>query len=81
MVAIGNSGGNSGDPNLTGVVEAATRDADPLVRAHAVWALSRLAGAERFQAAMHADPDATVAEEWRLGLAEISSRPRPSAAT
>jgi epoxyqueuosine reductase len=70
MVAIGNSGGNSGDPNLTGVVEAATRDADPLVRAHAVWALSR-----------HADPDATVAEEWRLGLAEISSRPRPSAAT
>jgi epoxyqueuosine reductase len=81
MVAIGNSGGNSGDPNLTGVVEAATRDADPLVRAHAVWALSRLAGAERFQAAMHADPDATVAEEWRLGLAEISFRPRPSAAT
>jgi epoxyqueuosine reductase len=77
MVAIG----NSGDPNLTGVVEAATRDADPLVRAHAVWALSRLAGAERFQAAMRADPDATVAEEWRLGLAEISSRPRPSAAT
>jgi epoxyqueuosine reductase len=82
MVAIG----NSGDPKLTGVAETVTRDTDPLVRGHAVWALSRLAGAERFQAAMRADPESSVAEEWRLGLAEISSRPissrlRPSAAT
>jgi epoxyqueuosine reductase len=82
MVAIG----NSGDPKLTGVAEAVTRDTDPLVRGHAVWALSRLAGAERFQAAMRADPESSVAGEWRLGLAEISSRPissrlRPSAAT
>jgi epoxyqueuosine reductase len=71
MVAIG----NSGDPKLTGVAETVTRDTDPLVRGHAVWALSRLAGAERFQAAMRADPESSVAEEWRLGLAEISSRP------
>ena len=77
MVAIG----NSCDSNLTGMAEAATHDTDPLVRAHAVWALSRLAGAERFRDAMRADPDATVAEEWRLGLAEVSSRPCPSSAT
>jgi epoxyqueuosine reductase len=77
LVAIG----NSGDPGLTGVAGAAIHDIDPLVRAHAVWALSRLAGAMRFQAAMRADPDAVVAEEWRLGMAEVSSRPRPSFAT
>ena len=74
MVAIG----NSGDAGLTGVAEAATRDADPLVRGHAVWALSRLAGVARFRAAMRADPDLFVAEEWRLGLAEVSSGPPPS---
>ena len=70
MVAIG----NSGDPGLTGIAEEATRDDDPLVRGHAVWALSRLAGVERFRAAMRTDPDAFVAEEWRLGLSEVSSR-------
>ena len=70
LVAIG----NSGDSGLTGVAEEATRDDDPLVRGHAVWALSRLAGVARFRAAMRADPDAFVAEEWRLGLAEVSSR-------
>jgi epoxyqueuosine reductase len=74
LVAIG----NSGQPKLTGVAEQATRDADPLVRGHAVWALSRLAGAARFRAAMRADPDPFVAEEWRLGLAEVSSSPPPT---
>ena len=74
MVAIG----NSGLPELAQVAEAATRDADPLVRGHAVWALSRLAGVARFRAAMRADPDLFVAEEWRLGLAEVSSGPPPS---
>ena len=77
MVAIG----NSGQPALIGVAEAATSDADPLVRGHAVWALSRLAGPARFRAAMRAgpdpDPDPGVAEEWRLGLAEVSPRPPP----
>ena len=73
MVAIG----NSGDPGLIGVAEAATRDTDPMVRGHAVWALSRLAREARFQAAMRDDPDPVVSEEWRLGLAEINSRPRP----
>jgi epoxyqueuosine reductase len=75
MVAIG----NSGDQGLIAVAQSATRDADPLVRGHSVWALSRLAGREMFAAARRADPDAGVEEEWRLGLAEASSRPPSSA--
>jgi epoxyqueuosine reductase len=71
LVAIG----NSGDPGLTHLAERATTDDDPLVRGHAVWALSRLAGADRFRAAMRGDPDADVEAEWRLGLAEVSSPP------
>jgi epoxyqueuosine reductase len=71
LVAIG----NSGNATLTPVVERATIDTNPLVRAHAVWALSRLAGPARYEAAMRDDPDPAVAEEWRLGLAELNSRP------
>ena len=77
LVAIG----NSSDHRLAQVAETAARDADPLVRGHAVWALSRLVGVTRFQAAIAADPDAAVTEEWQLGLAEVSSRPPPSFAT
>ena len=75
LVAIG----NSGVAGLIPVAEQATTDADPLVRSHAVWALSRLAGRARFMAAMRDDPDETVNSEWRLGLAEISSQPPSSA--
>jgi epoxyqueuosine reductase len=80
MVAIG----NSGRPELAGAAEAAAGDADPLVRAHAVWALSRLVPPERFRALRRDDPDPAVTEEWRLGLEEageaaLSSSPRPSA--
>jgi len=71
MVAIG----NSDDPGLADLAERATSDVDPLVRGHAVWALSRLAATDRFRTALRADPDPVVAEEWRLGLAEVSSRP------
>ncbi len=71
MVAIG----NSGDAGLAAVAERGTRDAEPLVRAHAVWALARLADGARFRRAMREDPDPMVAEEWRLGLS-----PPPSAA-
>ena len=77
LVAIG----NSGDPGLVQTAETATHDPDPLVRSHAIWALSRLIGEEQFRTAMRADPDPKVAQEWRLGLAEVSSRPPPSAAT
>jgi epoxyqueuosine reductase len=69
LVAIG----NSGDPGLASVAETATHDPDPLVRGHAVWALSRLTGPVDFRAAMRPDPDPMVAEEWRLGLAEVGA--------
>jgi len=75
MVAIG----NSGDRSLAAVAQEATTDPDPLVRAHAVWALSRLTGADGFQIAMRDDPDPMVAEEWRLGVADITLRSPPSA--
>ncbi|HXG78821.1 MAG TPA: tRNA epoxyqueuosine(34) reductase QueG [Methyloceanibacter sp.] len=58
--------GNSGDVSLVPLVEARLRDVSPLVRAMAVWALSRLAPA-RFRALRiaHAnDPDPQVRSEW-----------------
>jgi epoxyqueuosine reductase len=58
--------GNSGDILLLPLVEARIEDASPLVRAMAVWALSRLAP-QRFNAlrGMHAnDPDPAVRSEW-----------------
>jgi len=70
MVAIG----NSGQPALIPAAGAGAEDPDPLVRGHAVWALSRLLDEAGFRARMRPDPDAGVAEEWRLGLAEVSSR-------
>jgi epoxyqueuosine reductase len=62
--------GNSGDISLVPLVEARLGDESPLVRAMAVWALSRLAPL-RFQAlrGSHAnDPDAAVRSEW-MGVA------------
>ncbi|HZP07860.1 tRNA epoxyqueuosine(34) reductase QueG [Methyloceanibacter sp.] len=58
--------GNSADAALVPLVEARLDDASPLVRAMAVWALSRLAPG-RFAALRPlgaADPDADVRSEW-----------------
>jgi len=58
--------GNSGDIDLVPLVEARLDDASPLVRAMAVWALSRLAP-DRFNALRSqgaADADASVRGEW-----------------
>jgi epoxyqueuosine reductase len=58
--------GNSGDRTLVPRVEARLLDGSPLVRAMAVWALSRLAPS-RFRAlrASHGnDPDPAVRSEW-----------------
>ncbi|HEX2447951.1 MAG TPA: tRNA epoxyqueuosine(34) reductase QueG [Methyloceanibacter sp.] len=58
--------GNSGDARLVPLVEARLSDDSPLVRAMAVWALSRLAP-QRFHLlrSAHAnDPDAAVRSEW-----------------
>ena len=70
LVAIG----NAGDPSLAPLARALTRDADPLVRGAAVWALSRLAGKDDFLAARRDDPDPQVAAEWQYGLADIRAR-------
>jgi epoxyqueuosine reductase len=60
--------GNSGDASLIPAVEALLSDASPLVRAMAVWALSRLAEGEHWTTlkAAHAsaEVDAHVRGEW-----------------
>ncbi|MEX1061047.1 MAG: HEAT repeat domain-containing protein, partial [Methyloceanibacter sp.] len=59
--------GNSGDKGLVPLIEARLEDDSPLVRAMAVWALSRLAP-QRFHALRAArsshEPDQAVRSEW-----------------
>ncbi len=61
--------GNSGDRGQLGVIRARLSDPSPLVRAMAVWALSRLTdgpGFARLRARHGGDEsDAAVAAEWR----------------
>ncbi len=59
--------GNSGDPALVPQIEGLLRDASPLVRAMAVWALGRLDSARALElAALHApsEADEDVRGEW-----------------
>ena len=67
MIAIG----NSREPRLAKVAEVRLTDTSPLVRAMAVWALSRLLTQQQFEtlAAIHAagEPDAAVCAEWQGG--------------
>ncbi len=60
--------GNSGDAALASDAERLLDDASPLVRGAAVWAYSRLASREAFDAARNlrlvSEEDATVREEW-----------------
>jgi epoxyqueuosine reductase len=60
--------GNSGDPTLGPKAEALLADISPLVRAMAVWALSRLLPAEAFgqlrQHHLNSETDADVRREW-----------------
>jgi len=60
--------GNSTDRSLLPAVERLIADASPLVRAAAVWALSRLADDATYAAARHQyapqEDDASVAAEW-----------------
>jgi len=62
--------GNSGDPALAAEAERLLDDASPLVRGAAVWALSRLVGAEAFEALREArlarETDTDVQVEWSL---------------
>ncbi len=60
--------GNSGDPELAAVAERRLGDSSPLVRAMAVWALSRLASPDRFSALrqqhLASETDTGVRSEW-----------------
>jgi epoxyqueuosine reductase len=68
LIAIG----NCGDARLAKVVEVRLADTSPVVRAMAVWALSRLLPRQQFKnlAAIRApdEPDAAVRAEWRAGV-------------
>tara|TARA_R110000868_G_scaffold4155_58_gene25776 strand:- start:22478 stop:23638 length:1161 start_codon:yes stop_codon:yes gene_type:complete len=63
--------GNSGDAGLADSARNLLNDASPLVRAMAVWALSRLLPPDEFRAlkVRHADgePDSDVGAEWNVG--------------
>jgi epoxyqueuosine reductase len=62
--------GNSEDANLVPRIEKLLADSSPLVRAMAVWALSRLAAEHLFMAlkSRHAETelDETVRAEWEF---------------
>ncbi len=62
--------GNSGETALAADAERLLRDASPLVRGAAVWALSRLdpPALARNRAACASEPDAAVREEWDASL-------------
>ena len=60
--------GNSGDRSLIAPCRALLEDAAPVVRAMAVWALSRLMAAQEFETLSlyrEAETDEAVLDEWR----------------
>ncbi len=68
LIAIG----NSGQPALTNVAEALLCDPSPLVRAMAIWAMSKLLDADRFshlaQTHRARETDAGVQAEWEISF-------------
>ncbi len=66
--------GNSGDRGVVGLLESLLEDASPLVRAMAVWALSRLLPSDDFAALRDrqgaGESDDAVQQEWREGLVD-----------
>ena len=65
LIAIG----NSGEPSLAPCAEARLGDESPLVRAMAVWALSKLFPPDEFRRRVELyaprEPDADVLKEWK----------------
>jgi len=65
LIAIG----NSGDPQFRPLVQARLEDAEPLIRAMAIWALARLISDQEFAALAvehnQREEDEAVREEWR----------------
>jgi epoxyqueuosine reductase len=64
LIAIG----NSGDATLAHEAVPLLRDASPLVRGAAVWALSRLLPREKLAALQKSDSNESVEEEWHAAL-------------
>lgn len=70
VVALGNWGASEALPGLI----AALRDAEPLVRGHAAWAVGRIGGAgahRALQVALSSEPDPYVQQELRAALVMI----------
>jgi epoxyqueuosine reductase len=65
LIVLGNTG-DPVDPDVAATLQRALTDADPIVRAHAVWAAARL-GRHDLLKTVEADPDPLVAGE--LGAA------------
>ncbi|PJF42980.1 MAG: tRNA epoxyqueuosine(34) reductase QueG [Candidatus Thermofonsia Clade 1 bacterium] len=68
--------GNSGDASLLPHLHALLESASPLVRAHAAWAVARLAGRaarEALQAALARETDAECATEIETTLADLDA--------
>ena len=65
LIAIG----NSGDPQFRPLVQARLEDAEPVIRAMAIWALARLISDQEFAALAvehsEREVDEGVREEWR----------------
>jgi len=62
--------GNSGDPRLVPPLLELAASAEPLVRAHAVWAVYRLGQGDRLAAARAAESDPAVLAEYAAEEAE-----------
>jgi epoxyqueuosine reductase len=60
--------GNSGDRNLLPALVLLARHELPMVRAHAVWAVRRLAGGELLDAARQLEMDPAVLDEYSAPL-------------
>jgi len=77
LIAIG----NSGDAELAEHPRRLLSDPSPLVRAAAVWALSRLLDPHNFASSrdqhLPYESDADVREEWSLGTTEIAEMRGP----
>ena len=77
LLVLGNTG-SAADPEVVATVRAALVDADPMVRAHAVWAAARL-GRGDLVAGLGSDPDPDVRAEVALaGTVSPASRSVPT---
>ena len=64
-VAAGNAGGRASVPDL---VKVLTKEADPVPRAHAAWALGELGELKALQSALDSEQDSEVLAEIQLAL-------------